>query len=195
MEYKIILGYITIVIAILGYIPYFRDIFRGKTKPHVFSWFIWGLINVIVFLAQVVGHGGAGSWVTAVTALACLTIAALSLRNGKRDFSVIDWLSLAGALLAILLWVVTSEPLLTVILLTIADIIGFVPTFRKSYSKPQEETVAAFALAGLKYAIALFALNSFTMTTALFPTSLVLTNLVFVAMLMIRRKQLRLKAL
>lgn len=191
MEYKIFLGYLTIIIAVIGYAPYFRDIFEGKTKPHVFSWFIWGLINVIAFFAQAVGHGGAGTWVTAFTAVACLTIAVLSFRNGEKDFSTVDWLSLGGALLAIVLWLITSQPLLSVILVTAIDAIGFIPTFRKSYSKPHEETVIMFASAALKFGISILALGSLTLTTALFPASLVLTNTALAVMLVWRRRQLR----
>lgn len=195
MEYKIILGYLSVVVALIAYIPYFRDIFNGKTKPHVFSWLIWGLINVIAFFALLVSHGGAGAWVTAVTALACLTIATLSFQNGEKSFSTFDWICLAGALLAILMWIMTSQPLLAIILVSITDAIGFVPTFRKSYYKPHEETVATYALSVLKNVSALFALGSFTFTTMLFSSYLVLANTALVSMLLIRRKQLRTEAL
>ena len=43
LEYKIILGVAAVLIGIAAYIAYFRNIFAGKTKPHAFSWLVWGI--------------------------------------------------------------------------------------------------------------------------------------------------------
>lgn len=75
-----------------------------------------------------------------------------------------------------------------VILITIVDMIAFFPTFRKSYHKPQEETLSEYGLAALKFFISLFALSSFNVSTILYPISLVVTNGAFVAFAWVRRK-------
>ena len=36
-EYKALLGIIAVILAFAGYIPYFRDLFLGKTKPHAYT--------------------------------------------------------------------------------------------------------------------------------------------------------------
>src|SRR5690348_16754765 len=66
-------------------------------------------------------------------------------------------------------WFITKGPLLSVVLAIITDALGFVPTFRKSYHKPNEETTVAYFLGGLKYIFALAALDTFSVVTALFP--------------------------
>jgi len=40
MDIKVTLSIIGIALTFAGYVPYIRDIFKGKTKPHVFSWFV-----------------------------------------------------------------------------------------------------------------------------------------------------------
>lgn len=40
IEVKQVLGIISIFVAIIAYIPYLRDTFNGRTKPHVISWFL-----------------------------------------------------------------------------------------------------------------------------------------------------------
>jgi hypothetical protein len=37
MDYKAYLAIGTVVLAAASYVPYFRDMFAGKTKPHAFS--------------------------------------------------------------------------------------------------------------------------------------------------------------
>lgn len=189
-DYKSLLGALAIVVGLVGYIPYFRDIFRKRTKPHAFSWFVWGILTAIAFFAQVTRGGGPGTWVTGITALACLVISGLALFYGERDIKMIDWLSLLDALVGIVFWVFTNDPFLAVILVTVIDAVGYIPTFRKGFHKPYEETISTFFLSSLKFLIALFALRSLNLITWLYPASLVLTNAFFVAMLISRRRSL-----
>lgn len=189
-EFKTILGAIAVAMALVSYVPYVRDIFLGKTKPHAFSWLVWASLTGIAFFGQVSDDGGAGTWVTGFTALVCLAIFALALTKGENQITISDTLSLAGAIIAGVLWYITKDPLGSVILITIIDAFGFYPTFRKSYYKPNEETSITYSLSGLKFVVALFALENYTIVTWLYPASLVVMNLAFVGMQMVRRKQL-----
>lgn len=190
-DYKDVLGILATVIGFIGYIPYFRDIFRGTTKPHAFSWFVWFVLTAIGFAAQLVEGAGSGAWVTGFAAVACFTVFVLALFKGKHEFPVFDWVALASAIAALFLWWFTNDPLLSVILITITDAIGYIPTFRKGFYKPWEETATMFAFSSIKFIPALFALESYSLTTWLYPASLVLMNGLFVGMLLVRRKQVR----
>jgi hypothetical protein len=194
MNYKELLGILATAIALISYIPYFRDIFAGKTKPHAFSWFIWGLLTAIGFFGQVADNAGPGAWVTGFTALICFGIAVTALLKGQKDTIVlVDWLSLVGAGVALSFWYLTKGPLLSVILITLIDALGFFPTFRKSFYKPQEETKITYFLSGLKFVVALFALQNFSIITTLYPISLVVMNWLFVVMVTVRKRQLMIK--
>lgn len=181
---------LAICIGLVGYVPYFHTIFSGKTKPHAFTWLVWGILTAIAFGGQIVGNGGAGAWVTGFTALVSFIICGLALLKGKRDFPLADWLCLAGCLIALALWAVTSDPLLAIILITIIDTVAFAPTFRKSYAKPYSEPTFTYTLSGLKFLVGLFALHQLSLVTALYPASLVVTNGVFVIVVVIQRKRL-----
>ncbi|MDO8480830.1 MAG: hypothetical protein Q7S65_03350 [Nanoarchaeota archaeon] len=190
LDYKVSLAIIASILGVIGYFFYFRDVFRGKTKPHAFSWLLWGLLGSIAFAGQLVGNAGPGAWVTAFTALSCLLIFVAALKIGEKRIVFADWLSLAGALVCLLLWYLTNNPLLAVVLAILIDAFAFFPTFRKSFSKPEEETASTYILNGTKYFIALFALNQYSLLTTLYPAYLVLTEWSFVAMVLIRRRQL-----
>ena len=50
--------YITVIISLIGYLVMFKDIFRGKTKPNLVSWFLWMLGPFIgVFFQLKAGAG------------------------------------------------------------------------------------------------------------------------------------------
>ena len=186
---KTALGILATLMAFFSYIPYIRNMLSGKTKPHAFSWLLWGALTAIAFVGQVSDNAGPGAWVTGFTAMVSFFIFITALRTGEKDISKSDWFSLAGAGLAMLLWWATSNPLTAVILITLIDALGFYPTFRKSYHKPHQETAITFAISGLKFIVAIIALENLTLVTWLYPASLVLMNGIFVIMLLIRRKQ------
>jgi hypothetical protein len=101
MNYKIILGAAAVVIGIIGFIPYYRDIFKGKTKPHTFSWVGWTIMEAIGFFAQISQHAGAGAWVTGSNMLITTGVVVLSFRYGEKDIKLTDWLAFVAGLVGI----------------------------------------------------------------------------------------------
>lgn len=191
MDYKVALAIISIIMTLVGYFYYLRDVFAHKTKPHAYSFLVWGLLTAIAFAGQLHDKGGPGSYVTGVAAAVCFYIFFLALRQGEKNITRSDRINLAAALIAIIPWMLTNDPVISVILITVIDFFGFIPTIRKSYKKPHEETLITYVLAGLKFLLAIWALETYTLTTWLYPASLVVTNLMFAAMLVIRREQLK----
>lgn len=186
-----VLGSLAVAFGLFGYIFYVRGILQGKVKPHAFTWFVWGLLTAIAFVAQIVEGGGAGAWVTGVTALCSFGFALVGLGASSRVFiAQNDWAFFIGALLTIPIWYFSGNPLWSVIIITITDAVAFTPTFRKAYFHPETENGWTYALSGIKFVVSLFALQSFTWTTALYPSSLVVANLAFVTML-VWRKQIK----
>lgn len=186
-----IIGLVSVLIALVSYFSYFRGIFLRKIKPHAFSWLVWAITPGIVFIIQMQNDGGPGAWVTGFTSLSCVLIFVLGLRYGTKRIHPSDFFSLLAAIVAILIWYFTDHPLYSIILGICIDSLGAFPTFRKSYYNPHEEGVLLFFLSGLKFVIALFALESFSLLTTLYPAALIILNWLLVAFLVIRKKQLR----
>jgi hypothetical protein len=186
------LGIVAIVIGVYSYIPYFRDILAGTTKPHAFTWFVWFLLTALAYGAQVSDGAGAGAWVTGFTAVVALAVTITALKVARQNIVALDWVFFVGSLAALGLWLVTKDPVGSVVLITLIDALAFVPTFRKSFHKPQEETASTYALSALKFGVSLAALSTMTLTTSLYPLSLVVTNGLFVTMITWRRKRLSL---
>lgn len=188
LDYKNIFSIIAILIGVASRIEYISLILRKKIKPHAFSWLIWSILTSIAFAAQLTEKGGAGSWVTGFTAAACFAIFVLALIYGERKYSYTDWASLAGSGVAMILWWLTSGPLFAVILVSIIDIIGFVPTFKKGFKKPFEDSVTIFWVSNISFILSLMAMENHNLTTWLYPVTIIVTNSTFVIMIILRRK-------
>ena len=189
-DYHVVLGSVAALLGVVGYALYFRSIFQGITKPHLFTWLTYFLIDIIVFTAQIIQGGGPGAWVTLTGVVGTLGVAILALRFGEKHITKSDWASFVGALCAIVLWRITNDPLIAVVIAVVVNFLAMLPTFRKSFARPEEESISIWILDIIRYSIALAALTSFNATTALFPLALVVGDVLLVAMILIRRRQL-----
>ena len=99
VPYKEILSAVAIVLTLVAFVPYIRTIIGGTTKPHVFSWVIWGSTTFVIFLAQLEGKGGVGAWPIGVSGIITIFIAFLAYVK-RADISIkkIDWLFFVSAL-------------------------------------------------------------------------------------------------
>ncbi|HYG84423.1 MAG TPA: hypothetical protein VD907_06130 [Verrucomicrobiae bacterium] len=184
MDYKLLVGGIAVVMNIIAFLPYIIDTARGKCKPHIFSWLIWTLITGVVFISQVAEHAGPGAWVTGVTTLINLIILVLSLKQGSAKVTLIDKLCLAFALPAVALCYFTEELLISISLVIIADILAFIPTIRKSLTRPHEETFITYPISVVRCMLGLFAITNFTFTTAAYP-AVMLALYIFMTLLLL----------
>ncbi len=188
---KQLLSAAAVVLTFAIFFPYIRSINSGKTRPHVFSWVIWGLGTLIVFFAQLAGGAGLGAWPIGISGAITSYIALLAYQ--KRADTLItkaDWMFFLAALSALPFWFLTADPLWAVVILTAVDIIGFGPTLRRAYTHPQEESVPFFALAAVRNLLVIFALEHYSTTTVLFPAAVGLACLLLVFLLLYRRRAL-----
>jgi hypothetical protein len=185
---KEIIGIIAVGLTFIGYAPYIRDMFSGKTKPHIFSWLVWSIITGIIYALQVSAGAGAGSWVTLCLTAIMLFIFFVGLKKGSKDIQKIDVFFLIVALLALPIWFIIKQPVISIIILSTIDMLGFLPTIRKSWKDPHSETLSFYVITTFRHAFSILALSEYNIVTWLFPASWVIANALFSVMLIIRRK-------
>ncbi len=188
-DVKAIISIIAVVLTFVGYFPYIRDTLKGKTTPHVYTWFIWAFVTAIAYGLQVSGGAGVGSWVTLSIIIACFSVFILGLRNGRKNITKLDTLFFVLSFVALFLWLIAKQPVLSVILVSTVDMLGFVPTIRKSWNKPYSETLFLYELNTFRHGLSLLALQQYSVITWLYPLTWTFANGLFSAMLIIRRKQ------
>lgn len=182
------LGLIAVVLTFAAYIPYYRDILKGKTHPHVYSWSLWGLLTILIVALQIKGGAGAATLVTAAAGVLCLGVVGLSLKNGKRDITISDTVTAILGLIAIGFWLIADEPTVSIILVVLADLLAFYPTIRKSWNKPYSETLSLYVTNAIRFTLAVLAIESYTLLALLWPVTWVIGNILFSIVLVMRRR-------
>lgn len=179
-----------VLLAIARYATYFISIHKGETKPHAFSWLLWGVMVGIGAAAQFQLGGGPSAWALAFVSASCLFIAVLACFIGERNYTKSDWVALLASFVAIIIWQLTDNPTYALIIIICIDCLSYYPTFRKSYHAPDTEPPVSYFLAGLRYFLMLFAVPNPSLGTLIYPFFLMLSDWGFAVFLMYRRWQL-----
>jgi hypothetical protein len=171
-----IFGILAVGVAVGDTIPYLRDILRGTTRPHRGTWFIWGILAIVVTLSQ---HSDGGSWsVLVAAAQAGLTLAVfvLSIRRGEGGLSSVDGVMFAIAAGGIVGWAVAGEPVVATVCVIVADLVAAAMMMPKTYRDPGSETLSTFGLASLSGALAACAVGHVDLGLLLYPAYLCVVN-------------------
>lgn len=182
MDLKILFGLIAAGLALFSSYLYIRDIFRGNTKPHTYTWLIWSIVTTIAFFGQVVSGGGPGSWATGASALLTIFTLCLSLKGGygTKDITKFDTLCLVLAIFSILPWLLTKNVLWSVLLATFIDLIAFVPTVRKTWHAPKSESLESMYVDSVKHALSTVSMGTYSLITLVYPLSVLTTKFVII---------------
>lgn len=187
---KQLLSAVAIVLTFAAFLPYIRSIFRGTTKPHVFSWVIWGSVTFVVGIAQLSDRGGAGAWPIVISGLVTMYVAALAYtKRGEVSINRLDWAFLVAAFTALPAWFATSDPLWAVLILTTVDVLGFGPMARKVYQRPFTEPMTFIAIMVTRNLVAIAALENYSLTTVLFPAATAAAAFAVLTLIFVRRRQ------
>ena len=132
-----------------------------------------------------------GAWPIGISGLITLYVAYLAyIKQSDDSITRIDWLFLIAAISALPFWYLTDNPLWAVVILTTTDLLGFGPTFRKSYHSPFSEKLTFFSLITIRNFISILALESYSLTTVLFPAASGGIGLLFILMVLYLRHKL-----
>ena len=189
MDIKLIISIFAILLNIVGgFSVYLRSIFSGETKPHVYTWLIWTITGVIALLGLIQGKGGWGILPLFMSTIFVFVIFLISFKFGTKNITKFDTAVLIIALLAIVVWFKMHNPLLAVILVTIADCLGYLPSFRKTFQEPWTESVTSWTVYFFCGLLMILALREYNFLTLTYLATTEVANVILIAICLIRRK-------
>ncbi len=185
-----LLGVTAIILQIVGFFPYIRDILRGKTKPERASFWIFSLLIGVTLVAQLSDKVTWAAALVATSLLSVLAIAILSIRYGYGTFHKRDTVSILLAVVGVIVWQLTSEPLIAVIMVIFVDFAGFWLTLVKTWKAPETETLFAWAAGALAATFAIIATQNFAAVQISYLLYSAIANWFISVLIIYRRKVL-----
>lgn len=179
------------VIASIGTMQYLWLTATGKVQPNRVTFFFWGLFPLIAYFAQTSVEVSSVAWITLAVGLLPFAVVAVSYLNPAAYWRIErrDYVLALIAVIAMLLWYVTSDPILALLFALLADVFAGVPTLIKSYTAPHSEDWRPYALNCVGFFVGLFAVENWVFAEYSFVLYLFLMTLVFTLVIYVRQKQ------
>ena len=98
MDIKLFFAIASVLVLVVGYIPYLKDIFAGTTKPHAYTWLIWVVTQGTATAAAFYGGANWGVIGLASGTLMCGWIFLLSIKYGTKNVTRSDTIILIALL-------------------------------------------------------------------------------------------------
>lgn len=184
-------GLVAVLAAIGGALislVYLRSVIQGRTKPHVLTWSVWGLLCALGAAVMYLEGAKAGSLVLGASAATNFSTALLGIWKGDKHITKGDMIAFVAALSIVPIWLLTHEALIAAVLVTAINMCGSFPTYRKSWVLPFDENRNVFACYTVTSFLGVMAITPFTLTTALYPVVIFLSNAALAVLITFRRK-------
>lgn len=175
-------------LAIVGNVPYLKDILTKRVQPHPYTWLVWSIVSCIIFFGQLAKGAGIGALPTAASEIFTIIIFVFSLRYGFKNIRTIDTFFLVLALLGIIPWILTNDPTLSVIIAVSIDLLAFVPTLRKTWKHPETESSLLYAMNVCRHILMLLSLKAYNIATTLHSVAMITTNTLMVVLLQRKKR-------
>lgn len=190
IDVKLILGTISAFGGLVFFVPYIRDILKKKTQPHLYTWLIWMFTQTISVYGMVKGGAGIGSLGLVMATVVVYFIFFLSIRYGTKNITKLDTILFSLALISVAILVITKNVLAATVLATTTDVIGYVPSIRKSFAEPWSETVSTWFGFFVLNLLAIAAIRSYNALSLTYITAITIGNLVIALVCVIRRRKI-----
>lgn len=165
-SFKVLASGAATFIAVIAYIPYLADMFRGKNQPHLYTWISITLVTAVVAYIQLIGGAGMGAIPTIIGVIIDVIILFYCFKYGTKDIVFIDKVFLGISIFGVCMYILfIGMPILSLVIVSIAEVISFFPTFRKTHNDPYSESLPSYYLLMLKLILILVALETYNALT------------------------------
>jgi hypothetical protein len=187
-DWRNALGLLSVALAILAAVIYIAQTLRGEVRPHPLSWFLFGILSLTGYLVQRDEGARQGSWTLLAMTIICFLFVAASVARGERRFSRQEWAFAVAGGAVFVVYLFTRQANIAAALTTLVDALGYGPTFVRGWSQPKKDSVASFALNGVKFVPSLMAMDPLSFATSFYPATLMVLNAAVAIMLVMRRR-------
>ncbi len=183
----------TIFAVIIDYsanLAFIRDTLKGRSRPNLVTYGLWGTAPLIGFGIQISEGVGFSSIYTLAIALGPLSVFFTGLLvKHKWKLGTFDLLCGLCSIISLVLWLVLDLEVLAFLFSIISDLFAYLPTIRKLYIEPESETTASYVLAFIASIFAILAaLSNPSIFTLLFPLEVFFSSMI--GLILIYRKRI-----
>ncbi|MFZ1627046.1 MAG: hypothetical protein WAT81_04555 [Candidatus Moraniibacteriota bacterium] len=166
----VVLGLLSGVLQIISAIPYFRSILRCETQPNIISQFLWTVLQLIAIVAQLQTGWSWSVLILIATTFNTTVFTILCLKGyGYKEYGWIDYSCFVAAVLALVVWSVTDNPTLVLIITVGTSAFASLPTIAKVFKYPKTEDASAWLIMSAASLLSIFSVSDRSLNNLIAP--------------------------
>jgi len=176
-------SYFAILVGILGIGNYIYQIHKGTTRPNIISWIFWSIAPIIgIYVSYKSGVAIPFLISTFVAGFmpAIVVVFALLRKNAVFKISKFDISCGIFSALAIIIWLTTKNPFLSLVFAILADLFAGIPTIIKSWKNSDSESIGPYLSGIINSIITFLIISNFTFVNYAFPLYLLVLNTIII---------------
>lgn len=158
---------------------YILSTLRGHTQPNRVTFLMWAaaaFIATAAALAEGVGWAVLPVFMSGFMPFV-IFLSSYANKNAYWKLRKLDYMCGALSALALVLWVITNDPMVALVFALASDIAAAVPTIIKAYTNPESEHPGAFIGSTFNFGIVFLVASEYTFAALAFPVWLIFCNL------------------
>lgn len=148
----------TLILSLISPISYTKSMLAGKAKPHRVTRLVIWFASIAGLLGVLNSPNTAGIIFAAIFFARASYLLVMSFIYGVGGASRLDKSCLVIGIAAVIAYGVTGNGLLAILFGILADLIGYIPTFVKTWHQPKSEDPLFFGIESLASLFAIFAI-------------------------------------
>lgn len=180
-----LIGWVAAIVSFLAYPPYIVEFIGGPTKkfwatrwmwkylhlkggtqPHLASWLIWALLQVVIFNSSRQQGASATTWIVLIYLVGSLATAVFVYFYGERKWKRIDLTCAFLGMVSLTLLIVVKAPFWALLLAIITDGIAAIPTVIGVTQDPASESRLGWTIFLLGASVNVFAIKTWNFQEA-----------------------------
>lgn len=178
----------SVVFSIWGLVIGVKSILKGYFKPQRMTRLLFFLIFVLLFVSLSVQGDVNSVYVAFIAMISTCLIFILSIKRGVGGVSLFDILVLLGAVIALVIWIVSNSPLFGLLMTLVAWSFAYIPTIIKSWKEPGTEDWFFYLVYILASVFSILSIQEYTLANLVFPLYLVCANSILVFVIIFRKR-------
>jgi hypothetical protein len=142
------------------------------------------LIAILTAASILAQHNYVAIWLAGASAVQAVFIFGLSIKHGMGGKGKLDIICLSIALVGIILWQVTRQPVLALYFAILADFTGIIPSIIKTYKRPETEIWSFFAIDAVAGLLTLVVSKHWTAQDVSYPLYILLINSLMITVIL-----------
>ena len=190
MNLKDVFLIISTIAALTSPVIGIYSIVRGDFRPQRMTRFLIFLISLLFVGTLLAQNDKNGIFIAVPQLIGGFIIFLLSIKKGIGGTGKMDIVVFIMAILSLIIWQTTKNPVLGLIMSVVTDLIAFSPTLIKTWKLPHTEEWKFYMSDVVASVFSILSIKSFSFGNLIFPIYILLINTTSVLMINLRKKAL-----